>query len=209
MKIVFISDTHSRHYDVDIPNGDMLIHAGDLSSRGKPEEITDFLNWFSNQPHKYKIFIAGNHDFFFEKEHEDEIKNIIPKNVIYLNDSGIEIEDIKIWGSPVQPEFYNWAFNRKRGKEIKKHWDLIPLDTDILITHGPPLNILDKTVRGDIVGCEDLLNAVNKIKPKIHVFGHIHEDNGVLKKNDTTFINASILNERYRNTNDPIIYNYE
>jgi len=209
MKLILISDTHNRQHDIDIPNGDILIHAGDVSNRGLKWEVKEFLNWFSNQPHKYKIFIAGNHDFFFEKEHEDEIKNIIPKNVIYLNDSGIEIESIKIWGSPVQPEFYNWAFNRKRGKEIKKHWDLIPLGTDILITHGPPLNILDKTVRGDIVGCEDLLNAVNKIKPKIHVFGHIHEDYGILKKNDTTFINASILNERYRNTNDPIIYNYE
>ncbi|PQJ82612.1 metallophosphoesterase family protein [Polaribacter glomeratus] len=101
-----------------------------------------------------KIFIAGNYDFFFERAHRDIIKNKIPKNVIYLNDSGCEIADLKIWGSPVQPEFYNWAFNIECGKEIKQHWDLIPKNIDILITHGPPYGILDKTTRNDLVGCE-------------------------------------------------------
>lgn len=205
MKIVFISDTHGLHNKVEIPNGDMLIHAGDVSSRGKEHEINDFLDWFANQPHKYKIFIAGNHDFFFEKMDAKYIETKIPENIIYLNDSGIEIKGFKIWGSPIQPEFYNWAFNRNRGSAIKKHWDLIPLNTDILITHGPPLNILDKTISGDFVGCEDLLTAVNRIKPKIHVFGHIHEDYGVLKTNNTTFINASVLDVRYRNVNDPVV----
>lgn len=208
MKIVFISDTHGLHNEIEIPNGDMLIHAGDISSRGKEHEIDDFLDWFSNQPHKYKIFIAGNHDFFFEKMNAKYIETKIPKNIIYLNDSGIEIENFKIWGSPIQPEFYDWAFNRNRGSAIKKHWDLIPLNTDLLITHGPPLNILDKTISGDFVGCEDLLTAVNRIKPKIHVFGHIHEDYGVLKTNNTTFINASVLDVRYRNANNPIMIEF-
>ena len=209
MKLILISDTHGRHDDVDIPDGDILIHAGDLSSRGREFEIDDFLDWFSNQPHKHKIFIAGNHDFFFERENQETINSKMPNNVIYLNDSGIEIEGVKIWGSPIQPEFYNWAFNRERGDEIKKHWDLIPLDTDVLITHGPPINILDKTIRRKSVGCEELLIAVNHIKPKIHVFGHIHEAYGVEIIDDTTFINASILNERYYYTNDPIIFDYE
>ncbi len=208
MKIVFLSDTHQRHHDVDIPNGDILIHAGDFSSRGTVQEVTDFLNWFSKQPHKYKIFIAGNHDFFFEREREETIRKIIPKNLIYLNDSGITIENIRIWGSPVQPEFLNWAFNRERGEEIKKHWNLIPKDTNLLITHGPPEGILDKTIRGKSVGCLDLLNRVNNIQPKIHVFGHIHEEYGVYKTANTTFINASILNERYRNTNDAVVVDW-
>lgn len=205
MKLVLISDTHNKHLDVDVPEGDILIHAGDVSSRGYEHEIKSFLNWFSNQPHKYKIFIAGNHDFFFERESDIVIKNIIPDNVIYLNDSGIEIKGINFWGSPIQPEFYNWAFNRARGEDIKKHWDLIPKDTDILITHGPPEGVLDKTIRGESVGCSDLLHAVNIINPKIHVFGHIHEDYGIIKNNETTFINASVLNERYSYTNKPII----
>ena len=204
MKLVFISDTHNRHRDIKIPEGDILVHAGDVSSRGIKSEIDSFINWFQSQPHKHKIFIAGNHDFFFEKIVERNVEVKIP-NVIYLNDSGCEIEGLNFWGSPVQPEFFNWAFNRKRGKEIKQHWDLIPKNTDILITHGPPYGILDKTPRNEWVGCEELVKKVIEIKPKIHAFGHIHEGYGIFKNENTTFINASILNEKYIYTNDPII----
>ena len=204
MKLVFISDTHNRHRDIKIPEGDILVHAGDVSSRGIKSEIDSFINWFQSQPHKHKIFIAGNHDFFFEKIVERNVEVKIP-NVIYLNDSGCEIEGLNFWGSPVQPEFFNWAFNRKRGKEIKQHWDLIPKNTDILITHGPPYGILDKTTRNELVGCEELVKKVIEIKPKIHAFGHIHEGYGIFKNENTTFINASILNEKYIYTNDPII----
>lgn len=201
MKITLISDTHSKHNQLTLPKGDILIHAGDVSSRGNKREVKNFLNWFSKQDYKYKIFIAGNHDFFFEQENENIIQEIIPENIIYLNDSGIEIEGIKIWGSPIQPTFFDWAFNRERGTEIKKHWDLIPNDTDILITHGPPFGILDQTVRGENVGCKELLIRVLEIKPKIHVFGHIHEAYGEAQKHDIKFINASVLNVRYQVTN--------
>ena len=201
MKITLISDTHSKHNQLTLPKGDILIHAGDVSSRGNKREVKNFLNWFSKQDYKYKIFIAGNHDFFFEQENENIIQEIIPENIIYLNDSGIEIEGIKIWGSPIQPTFFDWAFNRERGTEIKKYWDLIPNDTDILITHGPPFGILDQTVRGENVGCKELLIRVLEIKPKIHVFGHIHEAYGEAQKHDIKFINASVLNVRYQVTN--------
>ena len=152
MKIVAISDTHSKHYsllDKDLITDDLentiLIHAGDISTRGYRSQTIDFLNWFSKQPHKYKVFIAGNHDFDFE-DNADTINEIIPEGVIYLNDSLVEIEGIKIWGSPITPYFYNWAFNRFRGDNIKTYWDKIPNDIDILITHGPPYMILDKVV---------------------------------------------------------------
>src|SRR5690625_1620059 len=143
MKIVAISDTHGRHADIVFPKGDMLIHAGDVSSRGTRTQVADFIDWFARQPHKYKIFIAGKHDFFLEQADVQEIKELIPEGIIYLNDSGVEIEGIKFWGSPVTPWFYNWAFNRDRGEEIKQHWDLIPDDIRVLITHGPPSRILD------------------------------------------------------------------
>ncbi|TVZ56932.1 Icc-related predicted phosphoesterase [Lutibacter sp. Hel_I_33_5] len=204
MKIVFISDTHNKHNDIEIPKGDILIHAGDVSSRGRANEINGFLDWFSKQPHKHKIFIAGNHDFYFERAHNVMVEAKIPDNVIYLNDTGCQIKGVNFWGSPIQPEFYDWAFNRKRGEEIKQHWDLIPKNTDILITHGPPYGILDKTVRGEFVGCEELLKKNIEIKPKVHVFGHIHESYGIIKKNETIYINASILNEKYLNINQPI-----
>ncbi len=206
MKIVAISDTHGKHQNLILPKGDMLIHAGDVSSMGKESEILDFLKWFSDIDFQYKIFIAGNHDFYFERKNEALIRQIIPENVIYLNDSAVEIGGIKIWGSPISPWFYNWAFNRYRGEDIKRHWDKIPQNTDILITHGPVFGILDKTTRNNSVGCEDLLKKVEEIKPKFHICGHIHEAYGRVKKGKTEFINASVLDENYVLKNKPITF---
>ena len=205
MKIVAISDSHDRHNQLILPQGDILIHAGDVTSQGKQAQVKNFLNWFSQQPHKHKIFIAGNHDFFFENMPEEYVRSLIPDNVIYLNDSGVTIEGIKIWGSPVQPWFYDWAFNRQRGSDILKHWDLIPSDTDILITHGPPQGILDRTAQGAKAGCIDLLNTIRRIRPKVFICGHIHEAYGMETSPSTTFINASVLNLNYQLTNNPIV----
>ncbi len=206
MKFVIISDTHGQHKNLTLPKGDVLIHAGDVSIRGEEKECIDFLNWFSECDFKYKIFIAGNHDFFFEKTPENILEKLIPENVIYLCDSGVEIENIKIWGSPITPNFFNLAFNSGRGESIAKHWELIPSDTDILITHGPVFGKLDKTKRGENVGCEDLLNTIDKIKPKVHICGHIHEAYGQINTSTTNFINASVLDEKYKLKNAPITF---
>jgi hypothetical protein len=123
----------------------------------------------------------------------------------YLEDSGIEIAGVKFWGSPWQPEFYDWAFNLPRGQALADKWALIPDDIDVLITHGPPLGILDQVITGDHVGCADLLEAVQLIKPKVHIFGHIHEGYGRIEQNGTVFINASVCTARYRPINPPIV----
>jgi Icc-related predicted phosphoesterase len=203
MRFVALSDTHGKH-NFDLPPGDVLLHAGDVSSRGLKSEVQRFLDWFSSLDYTYKIFIAGNHDFFFEEASKEEIDAMIPNNLIYLNDSGVEIEGIKIWGSPIQPWFHDWAFNRKRGPEIQKHWDLIPSDSDIVITHGPAFGILDRLISGMPVGCEDLLPTLQRIAPKVHLCGHIHEAYGERQVGDTLFLNASILNVRYEIANAPI-----
>ncbi|MFC3560838.1 metallophosphatase domain-containing protein [Pedobacter jamesrossensis] len=207
MKVVAISDTHMRQKDIILPDGDILIHAGDLSLTGTKEEIVNFLMWFSEQPHEYKIFIAGNHDFMFETR-PGEMKSYIPDNVIYLENSGINIDGINIWGSPIQPTFYDWAFNVDRGAKIKRYWDLIPDNTDILITHGPPFGKLDGNHNKERVGCEELALAVARIRPKYHIFGHIHQGYGQLSDGVTNFINASLLNEKYIYTNEPIVFNF-
>ena len=207
MTTTLISDTHGLHHQLQLIGGDLLIHAGDVSKYGNETEIINFLDWFKVQPYTYKIFIAGNHDWFFENATNESIQTILPKNIIYLNDSGVEIEGFKIWGSPIQPTFFDWAFNRDRGEDINKHWQLIPANTDILITHGPPFGILDKTIRGENVGCEMLIKKINHIKPKLHVFGHIHEAYGIEKMDDTTFINASVLNVKYQLVNELIHIN--
>lgn len=204
MKIVLLSDTHNRHAFFEVPAGDLLLHAGDFSGKGRLDEVQAFLNWFAAQPHPHKVLIAGNHDFLAERD-PAAFQALIPPGVTYLNDSGAEIGGIPIWGSPVQPVFFDWAFNRRRGAEIRQHWALIPPETQILITHGPPMGILDRTEQGQSVGCEELAFFVEKIKPRLHVFGHIHEGYGMMEKDGTTFVNASNVNLRYEPVNAPVV----
>jgi Icc-related predicted phosphoesterase len=196
MRIICISDTHNLHNQISIPDGDILIHAGDITSIGEKEIIINFNNWLGRLPHKHKIVIAGNHDFCFENEPVQTEKLLT--NAIYLNNNGVEIEGLKIWGSPISPiskKFgSDWAFNITRGKEINKYWNLIPKNTDILITHCPPFGILDNNDLGDKEGCKDLLELVQQvIKPKMHIFGHIHEAYGQIQIGQTLYVNASIV----------------
>jgi Icc-related predicted phosphoesterase len=195
VRVGFWSDTHMKHSEVTVPFCDVLVHCGDFTSHGDLSEVKEFCDYVSAIDCTYKIAVAGNHDFCFEdKELSGEAEQLLKDSgIIYLNDSGVEIEGFKFWGSPIQPTFFNWAFNRERGSVIKKHWDLIPLDTDVLITHGPPFGILDKTRYGDSVGCEDLLNRVTKVKPLVHAFGHIHESYGETIVDSISYINASAV----------------
>lgn len=197
MRFILLSDTHGQHEKLQLPPGDVLIHSGDISSKGTYEETVLFLNWFRKQPHAHKIFIAGNHDFFFEQAPRHEIAQLIPTDIIYLCNQSTVINGLTIWGSPITPYFYNWAFNRYRGADIKKYWDNIPLTTDVLVTHGPALGILDKTSQNIHAGCADLLNTIKTINPKLHVFGHIHEAHGQFQNTHTLFVNASVLDDRY------------
>ncbi|MEM9777197.1 MAG: metallophosphatase domain-containing protein [Chloroflexota bacterium] len=190
MKLVLISDTHGLHDHLNVPEGDVLLHAGDCSKSGKFGQIKDFNRFLGELPHPHKIIIAGNHDFGFE-QHPAEAQALIT-NATYLEDEAITINGVKIYGTPWQPEFHNWAFNLPRGAALKEKWDLIPADTDILITHGPPLNIGDRTFMGKRVGCEELAVRVKEIRPKIHLFGHIHEDAGQWQIDETLYVNASI-----------------
>lgn len=177
--------------------------------KGEKNEVEDFLEWFDKQNFEHKIFIAGNHDFFFERESDDYIQQTLPKSIVYLNDNCTSINGIKIWGSPITPWFFNWAFNRHRGDSINRHWDMIPIDTDIVITHGPIFRTLDTTISGQHVGCKDLFNRIHVIKPKVHICGHIHESYGTIVKNGIKFINASVLDEKYELSNTPIIFEIE
>ena len=205
MKIVSISDTHGMHRSINLPKGDILIHAGDFTQEGREGEVKSFLSWFARQPFQYKICIAGNHDYYMENLLEKEIQQLIPKEVIYLNESSVDIEGYKFWGSPITPVFFDMAFNREPGLQIRKHWNKIPADTDILITHGPPKGILDKILSGNSKGCPSLKNTMKKLSIKLHVFGHIHEEYGTQKILNTTYINACTLNVQNELTNPPVI----
>lgn len=212
VKIICISDTHNKLGHINVPDGDILIHAGDMTSQGTPQEIAWFNSEIGKLPHKHKIVIAGNHDFGFEQA-PDFCRSILT-NATLLQDESIVVEGIKIYGSPWQPEFFNWAFNLPRGEPLRQVWSKIPEDTEILITHGPPKFILD-SVGPDKhnpvqvnVGCEELSKRIEKLsKLKLHVFGHIHKQHGAIQVNGVTYINAASLDDRYQPANKPIIFN--
>lgn len=211
MKLVLISDTHEMHEQVTIPPCDVLIHAGDLTGRGSPARTQMALEWLDRQPAKHVICIAGNHDFFFQN-YPDAAKDLLANTrVKYLENSGTEIDGVIFWGSPMTPEFLNWAFmySRENG-EGEDIWGQIPYNLDVLITHGPPHGILDKAEKdGAYLGCRDLYYAVNQVKPRIHVFGHIHGGYGTNATVGTdwqrkpVYYNASVVNEAYQVVNKP------
>ncbi len=221
MKIIAISDTHGKHWwfpnNNRLPEGDIIIHSGDCTSRGSNDDIEEFLRWYGDLNYEYKILVAGNHDWGFEKDASYNAEMCENYGITYLNDSGITVKGLKIWGSPVQPEFMSWAFNRARNlaesqrkqiKEIKPHWDKIPDEVDILITHGPAYGYGDQVMmfhspnKGEHVGCEHLLKKINEIRPVLHISGHIHEGRGIYlggmgEGSPITYVNASTLNETY------------
>ena len=200
-----ISDTHGLHDTmIPVPDGDILIHAGDLTRNGTLAELSSMTAFFASLPHRHKIVIAGNHDFCFERERERARPFLA--GTTYLQDKVVEVMGLKIYGSPWQPRYGDWAFNLERGKPLRDVWARIPPTTDILVTHGPPYGILDTTeVERQKVGCKDLLEAVQRIRPKIHVFGHIHCGYGIVTENSTTYVNACICDEDYRPVNPPVV----
>lgn len=214
-RITFISDTHYRHNLITdfLPGGDLLIHAGDFMNSGyNPMEAIMFFKWFDEiKNYDTKVFIAGNHDRWMQ-DASVEANGMLTgyKNIDYLQDERMELWDgedqqLVIYGTPWQPEFHNWAFNLPRGEKLKEKWDMIPVDVDILITHSPPFGKLDFVNYDRInVGCEELLKRIEEVRPKINVFGHIHEGFGYVFDGYTHFINASVLNERYEFRNKPV-----
>jgi len=222
VRFVCISDTHSLHPQMKLPPGDVLIHGGDFSNTGEDYNLKSFKGWMEAQPHPYKVYIAGNHDVTMDLPYYDEnykryharkynaaeLKKLLTssKKLIYLEDSETTVLGIKIYGSPWQPEFCNWAFNVTRGPDIKKYWDKIPNGVDVLLTHGPPKGHGGMCTSGLEAGCSDLLDAVKRVKPVVHVFGHIHEGYGVTTDSHTTYINASNCTYNYRPTNLPIVF---
>ena len=201
MKCVVISDTHGIHDKIQLPDGDVLIHCGDSTNHGSLTELVSFLNWFKKRPHKHKIMISGNHDFIIEDKPET-LKELIPTNIEYLEDSWVEIEGKIFYGSPWVPQFFNWAFMEDRGDNIAKHWDKMIDKIDVLITHGPPYGhndlappVFNNRPAWSHVGCFELLKKVYEVQPKVHVFGHIHEGYGMSSSDEvpTLFINAACM----------------
>jgi Icc-related predicted phosphoesterase len=213
MKIVAISDTHCKWNKLVIPECDILISAGDYSFLGEPHVVKNFHKWLNKQPAKHKISVQGNHEkqvesnFAFSKQIAEEAC----LGVHFIDEGLVEVEGLKIWCTAITPFFRNWAWNRYSGEDIQKHWDRIPEGIDILVSHGPPFGILDGVERFngkmcefeiEHCGCPQLLNKVLEIKPRYHIYGHIHEGHGTCSRDGITFVNASICDGQYRPVHD-------
>ena len=210
MKIVAFSDSHTRHElipDAAMKEADVLVIAGDICNRGTLIEVVTFKNWLMNYQHRYGriLFTPGNHDVCFEKESALAcgILGEIP-NLKILIDAEYTFEGVKFYGSPWQPNFCNWAFNLPRGAALKRHWDRIPDDVNVLITHGPPKGILDYCDGGN-VGCKDLTQRLRELRQRndleLHLFGHIHESRGQMG----IYHNCSVLDGAYEYAGDPYL----
>lgn len=191
MRLVAVADTHLFHDELVVPDGDVFVHAGDLCRGGDLDELAVAAAWIRALPHRTKIVVAGNHDWAF-LESPEEARRTLGDDVIYLQDAGIVTAGLNVWGSPWQPEYNGWAFNLPRGQALADVWAKIPEGLDLLITHGPPRGIGDRSVSGDErLGCRDLRERVRVVRPKVHLFGHIHDDGGAWAQDGTTFVNCT------------------
>jgi predicted phosphodiesterase len=203
MRIVVVSDTHNLHHRISIPEGDVLVHCGDMLGRGSLAELEAFDRFLAGLPHRHKVVIAGNHDWCFEQEPQEARSRV--RHATYLQDESVVIEGMKFYGSPWQPWFFDWAFNLERGEPLRRVWASIPEDTDVLVTHGPPQGILDLTTRGESVGCEALRARVEELLTPLHLFGHIHEAYGTERRGKTLFVNASTCTVFYQPLQPPVV----
>lgn len=191
MRIVAIADTHTFEGDLGaLPEGDVFVHAGDMLRGGSLEELAGVAPWLRALPHRHKVIIAGNHDWCFARARDSALA-LLGDGFTYLEDSAASIDGVSFWGSPWQPRFNDWAFNLERGAEIAAKWSLIPESTDVLITHGPPAGFGDYFGMPERLGCEDLLAAIERAVPRLHLFGHIHQDGGFWRHGDAALANVT------------------
>ena len=208
MRIVAISDTHCQHRNIQLPEGDVLIHAGDATNSGTLAQLKDFAEWFDALDYKHKIYVPGNHDRLFEKD--PQLAKSLFSSTHILHDQELILEGIKFYGSSWQPEFANWAFNLPRGQPLAEKWALIPDDVEVLITHGPPYGILDLVSRNlpapISAGCEELAKRLPALKNLCtSIFGHLHENAGTDVQNGILFVNAAQLNDYHDIVFKPIV----
>lgn len=204
-----MADTHMFHRDWrSVPDGDVLVHAGDLTRGGSVDELLEVRDFLGALPHKHKVIVAGNHDWLFQRE-PAKARALFDEGFTYLEDAGAVVAGLKLWGSPWTPRYYRWAFMKERGDELASVWSHIPAGLDVLITHGPPHGILDDAnhyrpqspkaelfdALGDPeanpVGCEALRARVREVRPRVHLFGHIHTNQGVVVEDGTKFVNCT------------------
>lgn len=192
MRILHLSDTHGCHHRLhDLPEADIIVHSGDFTMAGNENEALDFLNWLCDLPYSHKIFICGNHDECLYGANISGLDN----NIHYLCNSGVKIKGLKFYGVPM---FMSDCISERQSR----NYAVIPLDTDVLITHCPAYGILDFDDNINY-GSEELLQRITQIHPRLHLFGHIHIQYGITNNGTTIFSNGAIMNVDYSQLNTP------
>lgn len=210
MRIVALSDTHERHRKLSLPDGDVLVFAGDMTVDGTLDSIRRFASWFHDiDGFDHKIVVAGNHDYAFDGNYAEMARDIVSnKNTTYLEDESVTIDGTMFHGSPWTPPFVSNGHQRMRLSETSREriFDEIPDTCDVLITHGPPYGRGDKLDERGRIGDEILRQKVDAVDPDIHIFGHVHEQYGQF--GDSSF-NVSVVDERKAVTEEPIVIDYD
>ena len=220
VRIVCVSDTHSQLRKVEIPDGDVLVHAGDLTRAGTVNDLARQFKLLNKMPHEHIVVIAGNHDHGLQRIPQlvKLYRQRYPR-VRYLDAVKERVAGIKVWGSPWTPWFFDWAFNFPRGSagddEAVLHYSGIPDDTQLLITHGPPRGILDQLddkgskpfAHVGSIALRDRINGLAALRA--HVFGHIHSQYGSQRHGNVLFVNAATCTEQYKPTNQPVVIDWD
>ena len=206
VRLVLMSDTHGEHRSLHVPNGDFLIHAGDFTLFNRSRALVcDFDQWLLQLPHRRKVVIPGNHDFKFANA---SWRRLVSAAIFLLNEA-TEIDGIRIWGSPLTPSNFE-SFGARAGDDFRWIFSRIPRGTDLVITHGPPWGILDAGERSNRnEGCKHLLEAICRVAPALHVFGHIHHSYGSKWIGRTLFVNAALAGPNYKLVRHPIVIEYD
>lgn len=211
MRIVCMSDSHGFHKKLNVPDGDVFIHAGDFSMRAQIQHVQEFARWMNSLPHKHKIVVPGNHDIACETNSRSMTKDMFG-SVVYLDHEYHQVEGIMVFGSPYTSAIANpsdWSFDYPRGGHRGfRLWDQVLHGDrmDILVTHGPAYGILDRVLDPHFgedphVGEKGISNIIEKHKPKVHIFGHIHEGYGHVRESEVDYYNVSVCTEQYKPTN--------
>lgn len=229
LRIVHISDTHNCHQNVAVPDGDMVVHTGDFTNYGLEYEVDQFFKWWNSLYHPFKILVPGNHDMCADvtRSHTGKIEpwyekilnnytNKLPYLNHYLLHKSCKIWGINFFGSPYIPSskekvYHRFGFTKNRS-EVGSQWSDIPKDTDILVTHGGPFGRQDFAMTpmyGGPAGCERLRFQVEVVRPKLHLFGHIHEAHGTCFDDHTTYSNASMIDSGYNIVNRAKVFDFD
>jgi predicted phosphohydrolase len=209
MRITLIADTHDEHHYVRIKKTDLLILAGDYGRRNREKDFIGFADWLKAQPADHKILINGNHDRYWYR-HTARANEILGEEILLLENESHIIDGIHIWGSPLTvPVVEGMYSNTERPEQARKLiWESIPDGIDILITHSPPFGILDEVEPGEHYGCKTLREKVFQLKPKYHLFGHIHQAYGETEIEGIRFKNATLVNDNEKIVKPPIVFDY-